>query len=362
MKRRKRMADVPAQRQEANLAGLAEEINSEHRAFLGSLSKTAEHGIRAGELLAEAKNQCKHGEWLPWLRANFDGSERSAQVYMQMFRNRDEIRAKTQGSADLSIAGALREISPPSEADEKGEGPDGMSRETLEERMKRINESHAKEEEAVREMKKADEKVRECIDYFYVEGADKTAQLFLRGRAFDELGLAIGKYNMAVLGARSELKDYLDVLAAGGSSGAQALRERAEERLCSLEPLASEERGLLEQFYPEELARADAVLPRVDFFRCLLGQLDRLVRPADAPEGFMPEGSKKLTEEQANTTIAELLKTGAAEEQDVYDFKRWPHPLLWIEVEDEEQEPREWHPSEWWQEKARALAPDKTAT
>lgn len=98
------------------LETLAGEINEEHRAFVGSLKKTAEHGIRAGELLTEAKGQCEHGTWLPWLEKNFEGSERSAQVYMQMFRNRGEIRAKYAESADLSISGALKEIGgPPAE-------------------------------------------------------------------------------------------------------------------------------------------------------------------------------------------------------------------------------------------------------
>src|SRR5215217_7433576 len=56
------------------LVTLAEQINAEHRAFVGSLKNTAEHGIRAGELLTQAKTKCKHGEWLPWLVKNFDGA------------------------------------------------------------------------------------------------------------------------------------------------------------------------------------------------------------------------------------------------------------------------------------------------
>ena len=96
------------------LEALAGEINAEHRAFVGSLRKTAEHGIRAGGLLTEAKSQCPYGTWLDWLSTNFEGSERSAQVYMQMYRNRDELRSKCADSADLSISGALREITHPS--------------------------------------------------------------------------------------------------------------------------------------------------------------------------------------------------------------------------------------------------------
>jgi len=95
------------------LENLAAEINAEHHAFVGSLKKTAEHGIRAGELLSEAKSKCKHGQWLPWLEQNFDGAPRTAQTYMQLYNKRDELRAKTQSSAHLSIGGALKEIAAP---------------------------------------------------------------------------------------------------------------------------------------------------------------------------------------------------------------------------------------------------------
>jgi hypothetical protein len=40
---------------EKSLGKLAELINAEHRAFVGTFRKTVEHGIRAGELLAKAK-------------------------------------------------------------------------------------------------------------------------------------------------------------------------------------------------------------------------------------------------------------------------------------------------------------------
>jgi hypothetical protein len=46
---------------------LAEEIIAEHRAFVRTFRKAMEHGIRAGELLTEAKGNCEHGTWLPWL-------------------------------------------------------------------------------------------------------------------------------------------------------------------------------------------------------------------------------------------------------------------------------------------------------
>jgi hypothetical protein len=108
-------------RSTATLENLASEINAEHRAFVGSLKKTAEHGIRAGELLTEAKSKCKHGEWLGWLEKNFEGSARSAQVYTQLFERRGELRAKTQSSAHLSISGALKELSGPKEEEKAQE-------------------------------------------------------------------------------------------------------------------------------------------------------------------------------------------------------------------------------------------------
>src|SRR4051812_6686611 len=83
---------------EKNLDTLAKRINEEHRAFAGTLQKTVEHGIRAGELLAEAKTVCPHGTWLSWLEENFEGSARTAQEYMRLYTHRTEIRAKTRDS------------------------------------------------------------------------------------------------------------------------------------------------------------------------------------------------------------------------------------------------------------------------
>jgi Protein of unknown function (DUF3102) len=99
--------------EKSRLEQLSDEINAEHRAFVGTLRATLEHGIRCGELLAQAKEQCPHGTWLEWLEANFDGSARTAQVYMQLYNRRGELRAKTQDSAHLSIDGALRELAAP---------------------------------------------------------------------------------------------------------------------------------------------------------------------------------------------------------------------------------------------------------
>ena len=128
------MSEGPLQRMEtAALANLAAEINAEHRAFVSSLRKTAEHGIRAGELLREAKTRCKHGTWLVWLENNFEGAPRTAQVYMQLYEKRDELRANAQSSAHLSISGALKEIAAPQE-----EKPEAEREELTDERVAEV--------------------------------------------------------------------------------------------------------------------------------------------------------------------------------------------------------------------------------
>jgi hypothetical protein len=98
---------------EKSLGKLAEEINAEHRAFVGTFRKTVEHGIKAGELLTKVKEQCPHGTWLPWLEENFEGAPRTAQEYLRLYNHRAAVRAKARDSAHLSMSGALKEIAAP---------------------------------------------------------------------------------------------------------------------------------------------------------------------------------------------------------------------------------------------------------
>jgi hypothetical protein len=46
----------------------------------GRSRKAVEHGIRAGELLTEAKGNCEHSILLPWLKETFKGAARTALV------------------------------------------------------------------------------------------------------------------------------------------------------------------------------------------------------------------------------------------------------------------------------------------
>src|SRR5215208_3663487 len=96
-----------------DLPELAAAINQEHHAFVAKFRRSVEHAIQAGELLAEAKAQCPHGSWLPWLEEHFEGSVRAAQGYMRVYHNRDEILAKAQDPAHLTVSGALAALAAP---------------------------------------------------------------------------------------------------------------------------------------------------------------------------------------------------------------------------------------------------------
>jgi hypothetical protein len=89
------------------LDALGVEIRSAVKSVEERWRGTLAAAIRLGELLIEAKAQLKHGQWLPWLEANFPKSEKSAQSYMRLARKSAEI-------ADLpSVAAALATIAEP---------------------------------------------------------------------------------------------------------------------------------------------------------------------------------------------------------------------------------------------------------
>ena len=85
---------------------LAQLANKEHRQCEVARKSGLQHAIKAGAHLIEAKSRCRHGDWLPWLAANFEGSERLAQAYMK-------VAANPQRVADLSFRNALKALAAP---------------------------------------------------------------------------------------------------------------------------------------------------------------------------------------------------------------------------------------------------------
>lgn len=97
-----------------------EQINAEHHACEAAVRSALKHAVRCGALLEEQKATVNHGGWQRWLEENFDGSVRTAQVYMRLSRNREAVEeaAQAQSSAHLSIDGALRALAAPKEPDQ----------------------------------------------------------------------------------------------------------------------------------------------------------------------------------------------------------------------------------------------------
>jgi hypothetical protein len=74
-----------------SLVDLAARIKAEHEAVSAALKESVRHAIVAGELLIEAKGKLAHGQWLPWIQDHCTISERTAQLYMRVAKNRVEI-------------------------------------------------------------------------------------------------------------------------------------------------------------------------------------------------------------------------------------------------------------------------------
>jgi hypothetical protein len=69
-----------------------------------------EWAIEAGKLLRQVKKQLPHGEWLPWLRDNFRGSEMTAQRYVRLSLHEKDLQRNPTRVLDLTLRGALKLI------------------------------------------------------------------------------------------------------------------------------------------------------------------------------------------------------------------------------------------------------------
>ena len=96
-----------------SLTELAARINEAYEAVASAQKGTLEYAIKTGELLQEAKNNLKHGEWSKWLELNCPNiPARTATDYMKLAEHQSRLGPNRQRAADLSIRGALRAIKP----------------------------------------------------------------------------------------------------------------------------------------------------------------------------------------------------------------------------------------------------------
>jgi hypothetical protein len=92
------------------MANIAKRINTYYAQIVTCYDTALDHAHAAGGLLAQAKRAEKHGDWAGWLADNFDGSSRSAQLYMAIDENWLEIEQKRSTVAILSIRDAVKVI------------------------------------------------------------------------------------------------------------------------------------------------------------------------------------------------------------------------------------------------------------
>jgi Protein of unknown function (DUF3102) len=88
------------------LSTLASEINLAHANVRRTSRESVMHALRAGALLIEARQQVAYGKWQAWLRENFDGSYRTAALYVRMAERPEEV----QSVAHLGVAGVQRHL------------------------------------------------------------------------------------------------------------------------------------------------------------------------------------------------------------------------------------------------------------
>lgn len=100
----------------AKRAEMAAEINKEHAACekaygtaKAAYGTAVGHAYRAGELLAQVKKQLVHGEWLPWLEANFEATPRTAQSYIRIANRFPNAKA----ASHLTVDTALKQLAVP---------------------------------------------------------------------------------------------------------------------------------------------------------------------------------------------------------------------------------------------------------
>jgi hypothetical protein len=95
---------------------LADEIRTEVASAETAFQSALQHAITAGEKLIEAKGLVEHGQWLPWLEANFPGTDRTASTYMRLARNSETVSDLPTVRDAIQFLATPR-LSPPSDPD-----------------------------------------------------------------------------------------------------------------------------------------------------------------------------------------------------------------------------------------------------
>ena len=95
---------------DARLTALATEIRQKLTVARRHGQATLAALMDAGDRLTEAKSVLAHGQWDGWLSENFELSDRTARLYMQLAEHRERVEAKMASVAILTVRGALLAI------------------------------------------------------------------------------------------------------------------------------------------------------------------------------------------------------------------------------------------------------------
>lgn len=91
---------------------LATRIQKEIRLSQKAFAKSIEHAVEAGKLLLQAKRGLNHGQWGEWLEENVSVTERQAQKYMRLAKNKPKLdKSNPNWSSEMTIAEALQSLS-----------------------------------------------------------------------------------------------------------------------------------------------------------------------------------------------------------------------------------------------------------
>lgn len=133
----------------SDLPNLAREINDAHRQVRMHAKGMLLEAKRAGEALLVAKQQCAHGEFLSWLRANCPMSLRQAQRYMQLAK-RDDVDAFDPDASIESVLNTKAKAKPKAQPFTRVDAEHVM-------KLQRLADSTANENEAAVAQSKLDD-------------------------------------------------------------------------------------------------------------------------------------------------------------------------------------------------------------
>jgi hypothetical protein len=95
-----------------DLAEIATEINACVEKMNGNAKHILLHAIRVGELLTKARydKEIPHGQWARWLGENCAFSKRTADRYIRIYSNRDEIESEMKANCATVAHLTLRQM------------------------------------------------------------------------------------------------------------------------------------------------------------------------------------------------------------------------------------------------------------